>query len=189
MRAFALWFRDAAERSQVTHPDAACLSTVDADGQPEGRMVLVKGMDDHGISFFTNYESAKGRQLTVTPRAALTLYWHDLGRQVRVRGEVARLSPSESDEYFRTRPRGSQIGAWASEQSRPVEDRAALEARVREVADRFAEREVPRPPHWGGFLLQPREIEFWQAAEDRLHDRILYRRAPGGAWTAQRLFP
>jgi pyridoxamine 5'-phosphate oxidase len=152
-------------------------------------MVLTKGIDPRGVAFFTNFLSAKGRELERNPRAALTFYWHDLGRQVRVRGTVEKLSHEESDEYFRTRPRGSQIGAWASRQSEPVESREALEAGAKAIADRFDGEEIPRPPHWGGFLLRPREIEFWQEGLDRLHDRILYRRTSGTDWLVERLFP
>ncbi len=189
LRAFSDWFGDAQARSGVSNPNAACLSTVSPDGQPQGRIVLIKGVDERGITFHTNYESAKGRELAAAPRAALTLYWHDLGRQLRAGGAVEWLSPEESDAYFRTRSRGSQIGAWASDQSRPVESRQALEARAKEVTDRFRGREVPRPPHWGGLLLRPTEIELWQEGRERLHDRILLRRGEGGLWVAERLFP
>jgi pyridoxamine 5'-phosphate oxidase len=171
----------------MAFPNAVCLSTVDAAGQPQGRIVLLKGADDRGFTFFTNYESAKGRELAATPRAALTFYWHDLDRQVRARGAVERVGEAESDDYFRTRPRGSRLGAWASQQSRELESREALERRVTEAAGRFPD-EVPRPPHWGGVLLRPDEIEFWQEGADRLHDRLAYRRA-GEIWSVRRLYP
>jgi pyridoxamine 5'-phosphate oxidase len=189
MVAFARWLREAEERSGSIFPNAVCLSTVDGSGHPQGRMVLLKGADDRGFVFFTNYGSAKGRDLDGSPRAALTFYWDPLGRQLRARGGVERVPAAESDEYFRTRPRGSQLGAWASRQSEPLESREALEARVAEAARRYEGRDVPRPPHWGGFLLRPDAVEFWQEGQDRLHDRILYRRRTGGEWTTERLFP
>jgi pyridoxamine 5'-phosphate oxidase len=151
--------------------------------------LLLKGVDARGFSFFTNYRSAKGRGLEASGRGALTFYWGDLLRQVRAQGAVQRLSDEESDEYFRSRPRGSQIGAWASAQSEPLESREVLEARAREVEVRFAGGEIPRPAHWGGYLLIPHEIEFWQEGESRLHDRFRYRRIGDGPWTVERLNP
>ncbi len=186
--AFQRWLAEAGTTSGLTYANAATLSTVDPQGHPEGRIVLLKGADERGFIFFTNYDSAKGRALEAHPQAALTFYWDRLGRQVRVRGGVERVPASESDAYFASRPRVSRIGAWASEQSRSLASRTELEARVAELEDRYPGEEIPRPPHWGGFLLRPREVEFWQEGPFRLHDRILFRReAPG--WTTDRLFP
>jgi pyridoxamine 5'-phosphate oxidase len=183
------WMERAMATSRMAYPDAMCLSTVGEDGSPEGRIVLLKEVDGKGFVFFTNYESTKGRSLELDPRAALTFYWDDLSRQVRVRGEARRISAEESDAYFRTRPRGSQIGAWASLQSRPIPSREALDARAREVEERYSGAEVPRPPHWGGYRLRPAEIEFWQARDSRLHDRIRYRAEADGGWRIERLNP
>jgi pyridoxamine 5'-phosphate oxidase len=188
--AFQAWFREAQAGSRMEYPDAVCLSTVDPEGWPQGRIVLLKGADPDGFVFFTNARSQKGAALARTPHAALTFYWDDLGRQVRVQGSVERVPEEESDAYFRTRPRGSQVGAWASRQSEPLESRAVLEARADEIEALYAGQEVPRPSHWGGFRLIPREIEFWQARESRLHDRIRYRRGgPAEVWVPERLSP
>ncbi len=197
LRAFSLWLAEAKANSGMSFPNAACLSTVSEKGGPDGRIVLLKGADSRGFSFFTNYRSAKGRALAGNPRAALTFYWDVLERQVRVRGSVFELDSTESDAYFRTRPRGSQVGAWASRQSEVIAGREVLDERCREIEERYAEREVPRPPHWGGFVLRPDEVEFWQGRVDRLHDRILYRRGAaspgrdrdGSQWTVERLSP
>jgi len=188
MSAFVLWLEEARLHSGMTNPNAACMSTVGVDGGPDGRMVLIKDAEDRGFTFFTNYLSAKGRALDRIPRAALTFYWDALGRQVRVRGEVTRVSEEESDEYFRTRPAGSRIGAWASAQSQTIESREYLEAQATELRARFPDDEIPRPPHWGGFLLKPRAIEFWQEGRNRLHDRILFER-DGVGWRVRRLSP
>lgn len=189
IRAFQTWFDYVREAHSLPFPDAVCLGTVDPEGWPEGRMVLLKGVDERGFHVFTNYDSAKGKALEANPRAALTFYWGDLDRQVRVQGEVERLSAEESDAYFASRPRGSRIGAWASDQSAPLESREVLEARGREVAQRYGDGPIPRPPHWGGYLIRPRTVEFWQGREDRLHDRIVYRRGGDGGWTTERLNP
>jgi pyridoxamine 5'-phosphate oxidase len=189
LAAFARWFEEARRNSNVRYPDAMTLSTVDEKGWPAGRILLLKGVDARGFAFFTNYRSAKGRGLEASGRGALTFYWGDLMRQVRAQGVVERLSHEESDEYFRSRPRGSQIGAWASAQSEPLESREVLESRAREVEVRFAGGEIPRPAHWGGYLLIPHEIEFWQEGESRLHDRFRYRRIGDGPWTVERLNP
>ena len=176
----------------MEHPNAVCLSTVGEDGWPQGRIVLVKAVDSRGLVFFTNYRSPKALALAHAPRAALTFYWPDLHRQVRVRGRVEEVSPEESDVYFRTRALGSQIGAWASDQSQILESREALEARRREIEERFQGGEVPRPDHWGGYLLRPDEIEFWQGRDDRLHDRFLFSRKDvndEAGWGVQRLSP
>jgi pyridoxamine 5'-phosphate oxidase len=182
---FTVWFDRAAEEAPLT--EAMTLATVDADGNPDARMVLLKGWDRRGFRFFTNSESAKGAQLQSLPAAALILYWRELDRQVRIRGAVDRLGEDESDEYFASRPRESQLGAWASPQSRPIADRDALDSRLAELEARYPD-EVPRPPHWGGYLVRPSSIEFWQGQVGRLHDRFVYRRAEE-AWKIERLAP
>lgn len=187
--ACARWLDEAEDRSHVAYANAACLSTVDEHDWPDGRMVLLKGVEDRGFVFYTNYHSAKGRALESMPRAALTFYWDDLGRQVRVQGAVEPVSGEDSDTYFRTRPRGSQLGAWVSEQSAPVESREELETKWQETADSYEGREIPRPPHWGGYLIRPRMIEFWQEGEHRLHDRIRFQRAHGAGWRVDRISP
>jgi pyridoxamine 5'-phosphate oxidase len=185
---FSAWYEAAAAEAPLT--EAMTLATVDADGAPDARMVLLKGWDDRGFRFFTNRDSAKGGQLAASPRAALILYWRELDRQVRVRGEVEELGAEESDSYFASRPRESQLGAWASPQSRPLADRDELDARLAEVEDRFGERSaVERPPHWGGYLVRPSSIEFWQGQVGRLHDRFVYRPAADGGWSIERLAP
>lgn len=188
------WYDQAAEGG-VAEPNAMVISTIADDGAPDARVVLVRGVDERGFVFFTNYESAKGRQLDDDPVAAATFAWLDLHRQVRVRGTVSRVSVQESDEYFASRPRDSQIGAWASPQSSPIANRDELNRRVEEATARFGEGPVPRPAHWGGFRLQPVEIEFWQGRPNRLHDRFRYTRsgAAGGStdvtWVIERLAP
>jgi pyridoxamine 5'-phosphate oxidase len=183
---FRDWY-DVAER-EVPLPDAIALATADADGLPDARMVLLKGVDEGGFRFFTNYRSSKARQLEARGAAALIAYWRELDRQVRVRGPVERLPESESDAYFATRSRDSQLGAWASPQSQPIASREELDRLVEEVAARFGDGEVPRPPHWGGYLLRPDTVEFWQGQVGRLHDRFRYTRA-GDGWTIERLGP
>jgi pyridoxamine 5'-phosphate oxidase len=183
-------FRDWYERAEREVPlaHAMTLATVDADGVPDARMILLKGFGPEAFRFFTNFNSTKARQLDAVPRAALVLYWRELDRQVRIRGQVARLPEAESDEYFASRPRDSQIGAWASPQSESLPDRATLDARVEEVEERFSGGDVPRPPFWGGYGLHPEEIEFWQGQAGRLHDRFLYTRE-GEGWRLKRLAP
>jgi pyridoxamine 5'-phosphate oxidase len=185
-RQFAIWFERASDEAPLT--EAMTLATVDADGSPDARMVLLKGFDERGFRFFTNHFSVKGSQLAAHPEAALILYWRELDRQVRIRGSVTQLHDAESDEYFATRPRESQLGAWASPQSRPLADRAELDARLAEAESRFGDGEVDRPPHWGGYLVRPREVEFWQGQVGRLHDRFAYRRE-GDGWRIERLAP
>jgi pyridoxamine 5'-phosphate oxidase len=183
---FRDWYQRAEEEVPLAH--AMVLATVDATGAPDARMVLLKGFGPEAFRFFTNLESAKAIQLAAVPRAALVLYWRELDRQVRIRGQVEPLSEADSDEYFATRPRDSQIGAWASPQSEPLPDRAALDASVRKVERRFSGGTVPRPDFWGGYALRPEEIEFWQGQAGRLHDRFLYTRENGG-WRIERLAP
>ncbi len=183
---FADWWQRAED--EVPLPDAICLATVDADGLPDARMVLLKGFDPVGFRFHTNYESAKGEQLGANPAAAIVVYWRELDRQVRIRGSVERLSAEQSDAYFLTRPPERRLGAWASPQSRPLGSREELDERVREVEERFAGEDVPRPDHWGGFVLRPSAVEFWQGQVGRLHDRFRYARRDDG-WTIERLGP
>jgi pyridoxamine 5'-phosphate oxidase len=183
-----LW-HDQAHEAGVAEPNSVVLSTVDANGVPDARNLLIRGADSEGFSFFTNYLSAKSRQLQVNPVAAATSSWLDLHRQVRIRGEVIRLSETDSDDYFASRPRESQLGAWASPQSEELRDRAELEELLTQVRIRFEGMEVPRPPHWGGWLLVPQEVEFWQGRPSRLHDRFRYRRGTTGEWSIVRLAP
>ena len=184
---FREWFQ-AAARAGVFMPESMTLATATKDGAPSARMVLLKDCDARGFVFFTNYGSRKALELEANPRAALVLHWPVLERQVRIEGDVARITPEESAAYFRTRPRGSRIGAWASEQSRPLESRAALEARVREIEQKYSGDDVPLPDFWGGYRLAPASIEFWQGKANRLHDRLLYSRETDG-WKVTRLYP
>jgi pyridoxamine 5'-phosphate oxidase len=187
---FDRWFEIARAKSGQEMPEAACLSTVDGEDYPDGRIVLLKARDPRGFVIYTNLESAKGRAVTARPRASLVFYWEVLGRQVRAQGDVERVSDAESDAYFATRPRGSQIGAWASAQSSVIASREALLARVADITAQHEGGSVPRPPHWGGLRIVPRRVEFWQGMPDRLHDRFVYRRASeGDAWTVERLAP
>ncbi len=166
--------------------NAMTLATADKNGKPSTRTVLLKSVDERGFIFFTNYDSRKGRELAENPNAALTFFWSDLERQVCVAGTVTKLPLAESEKYFKSRPRGSQLAAWASEQSQPVPDRAFLEAKWRELEKKFA-TDIPLPPHWGGFILKPERIEFWQGRPSRLHDRFSYTRQPDDSWTLERL--
>jgi pyridoxamine 5'-phosphate oxidase len=183
------WHRDAFVAG-VPEPNAMVVATVDANGVPSARTVLVRGVDAHGLTFFTNYESPKSLDLTTNANIAAVFLWADLHRQVRVSGRAERVSAAESDEYFASRPRGSQIGAWASPQSAVIADRSELDELVTRAAARFAAAVVPRPPFWGGWRIVPGEFEFWQGRSDRLHDRLRYRPEPGSAeWRIERLAP
>lgn len=184
---FASWLEEAT-KSEVNDPTAMALATVDPKGLPDIRMVLMKDHGPEGFVFYTNFESAKGRELIATPKAALLFHWKSLRRQVRVRGPVTEVSAAEADAYFASRPRDSRIGAWASDQSRPLEGRFALEKRVAEYALKFGLGDIPRPPHWSGFRIAPTEIEFWKDGAFRLHDRIRFTRE-GQGWDTVRLYP
>ena len=184
---FSRWLDDAA-KSEPNDPNATALATVDADGLPDVRMVLLKGFDDKGFVFYTNYESAKGQEILGSMKAAMCFHWKSLRRQVRVRGPVERVSDQEADAYFASRPRGSRIGAWASAQSRPLEGRFALEKAVAEYTARYAIGEIPRPPYWSGFRIKPVAIEFWHDRAFRLHDRVRFE-AEGDGWKKTRLYP
>jgi pyridoxamine 5'-phosphate oxidase len=189
IRQFAAWY-DAAVAAGVPEPEAMTLSTATPDGRPSARVVLLRGFDERGFCFFTNYESHKGRELAANPQAALTFHWAALERQVRIEGRAAQTTAAESDAYFTSRPSSSRIGAWSSPQSRVIADRAALEelfARFR--AEHPDDTAIPRPAHWGGFPLVPERIEFWQGRPSRLHDRLRFRRDSGGAWLLERLAP
>jgi pyridoxamine 5'-phosphate oxidase len=184
---FRAWF-EAAVEAGVPEPNAMHVSTVSADGRPDGRIVLIKDVSEGGFVFYTNYESRKGRQLTERPVAALTFFYPELERQIRIEGQVEKVSAEESDAYFNSRPRASQIGAWVSNQSRVVDSREVLENRQRELEIQFDGQTVPRPPHWGGFRVVPDALEFWQGRPSRLHDRIRYRKE-GEQWIIERLSP
>jgi pyridoxamine 5'-phosphate oxidase len=183
-------FLNAVERAQAHQVDTApvVLATTDEHGQPSARLVLLRGIDQRGFVFFTNYNSRKGRELEGNPRAALCIHWPTLDEQIRIEGSVSRVSDAESDEYFAGRPRGSQLGAWASEQSQVLPSRETLEERYREIERRFEGRQVERPAFWGGYRIAPHRIEFWYGRPDRLHDRVLYVRRDG-AWRIERLYP
>ena len=187
-RQFAAWFEDVAAAG-AEQPEAAALATATADGRPSVRIVLVKQADESGFVFYSNYESRKGRELAANPRAALSFHWVGFGRQVRIEGPVERTTREESVAYARSRPRASQLSALASPQSRPIERREQLEQRVAELADRHRGTELPLSDAWGGLRLIPETFEFWQQRANRLHDRLLYRRRPGGVWRIERLAP
>ncbi len=189
LRFFAKWFGEA-EAAVIDEVNAMTLATVDGDGRPHARIVLLKGLDAGAFTFFTNYESAKGHQMNQRPHAALVFFWKELERQVRVEGHIEQLSPEESDAYFASRPEGSRIGAWASPQSSVIADRVILEERVAHFAEMYKDGEIPRPSFWGGYRVVPDCLEFWQGRSNRLHDRIVFRRVPdGGGWDRVRLAP
>ncbi len=185
---FSRWMQLAID-ADLPLPNAMTIATVDSGGRPSARVTLLKGVDEQGFVFFSNYESRKGRELIENPHTALVFYWGPLGRQIRVEGAAERVSEAESFDYFQTRSRGSQIGAWASPQSQVIDSRAELEAMVAEIERRFPGEEVPLPPHWGGFRVRPERVEFWNGRPSRLHDRIVYIPAGEGNWTKQRLAP
>ena len=189
LRLWQAWF-DEAVKSEPRDPNAMSLATVDSDGLPDVRTVLLKGVDSRGFVFYTNTDSQKGRELAANPKAGLLFYWKSLNRQVRIRGAVERVTPEEADAYFATRPKGSQIGAWASQQSRPLESRLAFEKAIAFYGAKYALGTVPRPPHWSGYRIVPISIEFWHDRPFRLHDRIEFRRAaPGSPWSKVRMYP
>ena len=186
---FGAWLKDA-EASEINDPSAVALASVDEHGLPNVRMVLLKGFDERGFVFYTNFESQKGQEILGQKKAAMCFHWKSLRRQVRLRGEVEVVSDEEADAYYASRPRGSRIGAWASKQSRPLESRFALEKAVAEFTARHPIGDIPRPPHWSGFRIKPLTIEFWHDGAFRLHDRIEFRRAtPHGAWEKVRMYP
>ena len=189
IKQFARWFGEAAA-AKIRDVNAMCLATATPDGAPSARIVLLKGMSDRGFVFFTNYESEKGRVLDSNPQAALNFFWPQLERQIRIEGPVERTSRAESEEYFHSRPLGSQLGAWTSSQSEVIASREALEDSLLRVTERYAAGAIPLPPHWGGYRVNPVAIEFWQGRANRLHDRFRYRRdADGRAWVIERLAP
>jgi pyridoxamine 5'-phosphate oxidase len=188
IKQFGEWYQTAWDAG-IPEAHAMAVATATADGVPDARTVLLKGFDEDGFVFFTNYESRKGAQLAENPRAALVFYWKPLGRQIRISGSVTRVPWDESDGYFRTRPRGSRLGAWASRQSTVIGSRAELEERVQELEDLYSDDEIPLPPYWGGYRVAPESFEFWEGRANRLHDRFRYRRGESGDWVIERLSP
>ncbi|UZQ53765.1 pyridoxamine 5'-phosphate oxidase [Trichothermofontia sichuanensis B231] len=185
---FAAWFQQAVA-AQVPQPNAMTLATVSPAGLPSARIVLLNGLDERGFIFYTHYRSRKGQELAANPHAALVFLWHELERQVRIEGQVERVTAAISDAYFQSRPRGSQLGAWTSPQSQPIASREVLEAQFQVVSQQYADRPVPRPPDWGGYRVCPHTIEFWQGRPNRLHDRLRYRQGDHQTWHLERLAP
>lgn len=185
---FEKWWQEAIH-ADIEEPNAMTLATASADGMPDARIVLLKGFDDRGFTFFTNYNSAKGMQLLENPRGALVFFWKELERQIRISGLVSLAPGRISDDYFNSRPEGSRIGAWASPQSEVIGNREWLEENERKFQEEYAGREIPRPPHWGGYVLKPTRVEFWQGRPSRLHDRLLYSLRDNGTWNIERLAP
>jgi pyridoxamine 5'-phosphate oxidase len=185
---FKIWF-DQALFAQLPEPNAMTIATATTNGKPSARMVLLKDYDERGFVFYTNYESNKGQQLVENPWGAIAFWWAELERQVRIEGRVEKVSPAESEAYFHSRPKASQLGAWASNQSQVIDSREVLERRLQQLKEEYENKEVPRPPNWGGFRVIPTEIEFWQGRPSRLHDRLLYQRSEDGSWRIQRLSP
>lgn len=185
---FSAWFGEALE-VETREPNAMTLATVDGEGRPAARIVLLKGVDERGFSFYTNHESRKGEELAANPNATLVFHWMSLERQVRVDGTASKLDHEEASAYFAQRPRGSRLGAWASPQSRMIASREVLQERLAEVEKRFGDRDVPCPSNWGGYVVTPRRVEFWQGRPSRLHDRVVYDLADNGKWTVSRLAP
>ena len=188
LKQFETWYRQTIDTGTY-EPGAMSLATVDAEGQPWQRIVLLKLYDEKGFVFFTNYESRKAEQMAVNNRVSLLFPWHELGRQVKITGTVEKISTAESLSYFATRPRGSQLGAWASGQSQVINSRSILESMVESMKEKYANREVPLPPFWGGYRVSPASYEFWQARDNRLHDRFIFRRDEKGEWASERLAP
>jgi pyridoxamine 5'-phosphate oxidase len=188
IRLFLQWFDDAAAR-QVPEVNAMALATATPDGRPSVRIVLLRGVDERGFTFFTNYQSRKARELESNPHASIVFFWHDVERQIRIEGRIERVSDEESDRYFLSRPAGSRLGSWASPQSQVIPSREDLEQRFRELEDEYAAREIPRPTNWGGYRLVPDSIEFWQGRPNRLHDRLRYTRQGQNGWLIERLAP
>lgn len=185
---FKTWFEQAVS-AEILEPNAMTLATTTSDGKPSARIVLLKGVDERGFAFYTNYNSLKGQQLSQNPHAALVFWWAELERQVRIEGRVEKLSAQESENYYHSRPRNSQLGAWVSNQSQVIDSRAVLDRQLEELQQKYTHREIPRPPHWGGFRVIPSTLEFWQGRPSRLHDRLRYRLTTEKRWVRERLAP
>ncbi|MBC6417418.1 MAG: pyridoxamine 5'-phosphate oxidase [Prochloron sp. SP5CPC1] len=185
---FKIWFAEAVE-AQLLEPNAMTLATVGPGGQPSARIVLLKGFDERGFVFYTNYQSSKGKQLEEKPKAAIAFWWGELERQVRIEGTIEKVAPEESDQYFQSRPLNSQLGAWVSNQSQVIPSREVLEKRFEQLRLEYEGKTIPRPPYWGGYRVMPKQFEFWQGRPSRLHDRLLYRLLEDGSWRIERLSP